>query len=75
MDTDRPTEPTANQARGGAEPAAKAEAQGAATKAAKPTAERGAPAAEHGQYGMVRQGSKEAAGLTEEQIRGIAPKP
>ncbi len=38
-------------------------------------AELGVPSAEHGDYGMVREGSKEAQGLTEEQIRGVKPKP
>ena len=42
---------------------------------ATPSAERGEPAAEHGQYGLVRKGSREAKGLTEEQIRGVKPKP
>lgn len=37
-------------------------------------AERGAPEAEHGQYGMVREGSKAAEGLSEPQIRGVAPR-
>lgn len=38
-------------------------------------AEVGVPSAEHGQYGMVREGSKQAQGLREEQIRGVEPKP
>lgn len=38
-------------------------------------AELGVPSAEHGAYGMVREGRKEAQGLTEEQIRGVKPKP
>jgi hypothetical protein len=38
-------------------------------------AEVGMPSAEHGQYGMVREGSKEAQGLREEQIRGVEPTP
>jgi hypothetical protein len=46
---------------------------GAAPKHAH--AELGVPSAEHGAYGMVREGSKEAQGLTEEQIRGVKPKP
>lgn len=36
-----------------------------------PVAERGKPEAEHGQYGLVREGSSEAEGLSEEQIRGV----
>ena len=31
----------------------------------------GKPEAEYGEYGMVREGSKEAANLTEEEIRGV----
>jgi hypothetical protein len=38
-------------------------------------AEVGVPSAEHGQYGMVREGSRQAQGLSEEQIRGVEPKP
>jgi hypothetical protein len=38
-------------------------------------AERGQPEAEHGQYGMVREHSEEARGLTERQIRGVDPRP
>lgn len=37
-------------------------------------AERGEPAAEHSQYGLVRQDSREAKGLSEPQIRGVAPR-
>lgn len=33
----------------------------------------GVPQAEHGQYDMVREGSREAQGLSEEQIRGVTP--
>ena len=33
----------------------------------------GKPSAEHSQYGLVREGSKEAEGLTEPQIRGVEP--
>lgn len=36
-------------------------------------AEIGRPAAEYGQYGMVREGSREAQGLSEPQIRGTEP--
>lgn len=38
-------------------------------------AERGQPEAEHGQYGLVREDSDNAKGLTERQIRGVDPKP
>lgn len=38
-------------------------------------AERGRPQAEHGQYGLVREKSPQAEGLTERQIRGIAATP
>jgi hypothetical protein len=31
----------------------------------------GKPEAEYGEYGVVREGSKEAANLTEEEIRGV----
>lgn len=31
----------------------------------------GKPEAEYGEYGMVREGSQEAASLTEEEIRGV----
>lgn len=37
-------------------------------------AERGAPEAEHSQYGLVREDSKAAKGLSEPQIRGVAPR-
>lgn len=37
-------------------------------------AERGQPQAEHSQYGLVREGSREARGLNERQIRGVAPR-
>ncbi len=40
----------------------------------KPGAERGKPAAEHGQYGLVREGSASSEGLTEAQIRGVEPR-
>ncbi len=43
--------------------------------AADVPAERGKPDAEHGLYGMVRQGSTAAEGLTERQIRGVEPMP
>jgi hypothetical protein len=46
----------------------------AAQDPAKVPAERGVPDAEHGQYGLVREGSKEAEGLSEEQIRGTQPR-
>lgn len=36
-------------------------------------AEIGRPAAEYGQYGMVREGSHETQGLSEPQIRGTEP--
>lgn len=38
-------------------------------------ADMGKPSAEHSQYGLVREGSKEAEGLTEQQIRGVEPQP
>jgi hypothetical protein len=38
-------------------------------------AEVGAPAAEHSEYGLVREGSRQAQGLSEEQIRGVEPTP
>lgn len=38
-------------------------------------AERGRPQAEHGQYGLVREKSPQAEGLTERQIRGLEPVP
>ncbi|MGC3985877.1 MAG: hypothetical protein QM777_14805 [Pseudorhodoferax sp.] len=36
-------------------------------------AERGVPEAEHSQYGLVREDSQAAEGLSEPQIRGTAP--
>lgn len=45
------------------------------TAPAQVQADVGKPSAEHGQYGMVREGSKEAQGLSEEQIRGVVPGP
>jgi hypothetical protein len=38
-------------------------------------AERGRPQAEHGQYGLVREKSPQAEGLTERQIRGLEATP
>lgn len=47
-------------------------AEGAARRGVQ--AERGAPEAEHSQYGLVREGSRAAQGLSEPQIRGVAPR-